>query len=247
VDRLNAWRSWSASAPAHARAHFTERSIRDVMLGAQFEMLQTMAVADYGSGLSFLIDAEIDARLQALDLATHQLDEEVHRWGRGRLAIVLDTNVLIAAGPRTAKIRWDDVMNRTTRTANFVVPIQVVEELDRLKDRGPDQTRNNARVALRWLGDLFQFGDHPAKLIAGDADSNATIRVWVDDNERVPLAEVDRDIIDRAGQLQPYVSETFIASMDQSMIFRARAYGLNAVQIESDHIPPREDATAQRR
>lgn len=63
----------------------------------------------------------------------------------------------------------------------------------------------------------------------------------------MPLAEVDRDIIDRAGQLKPYVSETFIASMDQSMIFRARAYGLNAVRIERDHIPPREDATTQRR
>lgn len=72
-------------------------------------------------------------------------------------------------------------------------------------------------------------------------DSSATIRVWVDDNDRVPLAEVDRDIIDRALQLQPYMKRTVIASMDRSMVFRARTYGLTAVPVGDEYPPPRSD------
>jgi hypothetical protein len=53
---------------------------------------------------------------------------------------------------------------------------------------------------------------------------------------------VDRDIIDRAQQLVPYTKKTVIASMDRSMVLRARAYGLSAVLVDDDHIPARANA-----
>lgn len=239
VGRLNGWRGWSANAPARARGQFTERTIRDLVLGPQFVMLQTMAVRDYGSGLAFLIDAEIEARLQALYEAIQKIDDAVRSWGRDRVSIILDTNVLLYAGPRITRMNWDDVVDEITREANFVVPIQVVEELDRQKDRGQGDARNNARFALKWLDEVVGSGYGSASFRPDDSDSNATIRVWVDDNERIPLAEVDRDIIDRALQLAPYSRKVIVASMDRSMVFRSRTYGLDAVLITEGQVPER--------
>ncbi|MBD8024601.1 hypothetical protein [Microbacterium gallinarum] len=61
----------------------------------------------------------------------------------------------------------------------------------------------------------------------------------MDHNERIPLAEVDRDTIDRAVQLAPYGRKVIVASMDRSMVFRSRTFGLNAVLIAEDQIPER--------
>lgn len=139
---------------------------------------------------------------------------------------------------RLAKIAWDDLLNEITRKAAFVVPIQVVEELDRLKDRGNAEPRSKARVALRWLGELLESGNVPRPLkVETSPGSEASIQVWVDENDRAPLAEVDRDIIDRTLQLQPYTEKTVIASMDRSMVLRTRTYGLTAVLIANEDIP----------
>ncbi|MBD8024600.1 PIN domain-containing protein [Microbacterium gallinarum] len=66
---------------------------------------------------------------------------------------------------------WDDVVDEITREANFVVPIQVVEELDRQKDRGQGDARNNARVALKWLDDVVGSGNGSASFRPEDSDS----------------------------------------------------------------------------
>lgn len=244
VDRLNAWRGWSAHAPAQARVHLSERSVRELVVGSPFAMLQSIAVGDGGAALVELVDAEIEARLFDLDQGIRQIDATQRAW-RGRIAVVLDTTVLLETGPRLARISWDDLLNEITRTAAFVVPIQVVEELDRLKDRGSGEQRSKARVALRWLGELLESGNVPRPFKVETApDSQASIQVWVDENDRVPLAEVDRDIIDRVLQLQPYTEKTVIVSMDRSMVFRARAYGQSAVLVADKHIPPRAAQTA---
>jgi hypothetical protein len=238
--RLREWRKWSSLAPARARAHLTDRSIRQTVLGPQFALLHNIDASNYGPGLNFILDAEIDTRLEELDQAIKQIDDTIRLWGHSSIAVILDTNVVLAAGPRVAKISWDDVLNEITRKAAFVVPIQVVEELDRLKDRGNPEPRSNARFALKWLSELLDSGNTPRSFqVETSKESEATIQVWVDDNDRVPLAEVDRDIIDCALQLQPFTKKTVIASMDRSMVFRTRAYGLSAVLLTDDDIPER--------
>ncbi len=202
-------------------------------------MLQSLAVADYGPGLSMLVGAEIGTRLGELNRAIKEIEDTQAAWGRDRLAIILDTGVILRAGPRIAKIGWDDVLNTITRTAAFVIPIQVVEELDRQKLNRNGELRTNAAFALKWLGQFVDAGNRPMPFPADD--SSSTLRVWVDDNDRVPLPEVDRDIIDRALQIKPFTKRTVIASMDQSMVFRSRAYSLDACLVSESDIPPRSE------
>lgn len=215
----------------------TERSIRETVLGPHYAMLQSLASSGYGPGLAALIDPEISTRYEELVEALKELDAAAASWGSDRMAIILDTNVLLAAGPRVAKIDWDKVLSDGLGRAVFTIPIQVVEELDRLKDRGPDKQRDQARYALKWLDSLSLYGDRSEPFET--TSPSTTIRVWVDENNRVPLAEVDRDIIDRALQLAPFTKKTVIASMDRSMVMRARTYGLAAALLEEDDIPTR--------
>lgn len=236
---LNAWREWSARSSALANGLFPEQTVRQVILGTQFAMLQSLAVADYGPGLSMVIGAEIGNRTSELDRAIKEIEDTQATWGHGLLAIILDTGVLLNAGPRIARIRWDDVLNTITRTAAFVIPIQVVEELDQQKRNRNGELRANAAYALKWLGRRVDAGNHAVPFPSDD--SSSTLRVWVDDNDRVPLPEVDRDIIDRALQIKPFTGRTIIASMDQSMVLRARAYGLDARLVSEGDIPPRSD------
>jgi rRNA-processing protein FCF1 len=242
LDRLNAWRDWSARAPALARTQLSDKSVQEAVLGTRYAMLQTLSPSDYGSSLSSLIDTELQVRLDHLSEALNEVEAFAASWGSGRIAVLLDTNVLLAAGPRVAKIEWDSVLNSTYSSAAFAIPIQVVEELDRLKDRGSNETRTNARFALKWIDELDLHGDYPRPF--GTKAPNTTIRVWVDENDRVPLAEVDRDIIDRAQQLAPFTKRTVIASMDRSMVLRARTYGLTAALLTEEDIPPRAEMPA---
>jgi rRNA-processing protein FCF1 len=244
LDRLNQWRDWSAQALPLGRLHLTRDSLQEVVLGGRFMLLQTLAPADYGPMLSSLIDTELQVRLDQLGEAIQELDQIRDSWKPGRLAVILDTNVLLAAGPRVTKIKWDAVLGRSISHAAFAIPIQVVEELDRLKDRGSNGVRGDAAHALRWIDDLSLSGDLPVAFETGAP--NTTIRVWVDENERVPLAEVDRDIIDRAQQLRPIVNDVVIASMDRSMVLRAKSYDLMAVLLTEGNIPARINASGIR-
>lgn len=194
-----------------------------------------------------MINAELQLRVETLT-ATITGIEEFQRSLRD-LVIVIDTSVMMNAGPRAAKIVWDDVVNKIPRRASFVVPIRVVEELDSLKDRGSADQKSNARHALKWLSDTM--GGHAARVPfppeieksdsePGTPAGDASLRVLVDDLSRVALVDGDREIIDRARQLRPYTERVILVTMDLAMTFRARALGLDAVRLPHEQIPKRK-------
>lgn len=216
------------------------------MLGDRFELLHSIAVRDQAPTLAFLMATELRLRIQALNEAVASI--ESFENSIRSLAIVFDTSVLMAAGPRVAQIGWDDVVDELTRRASFIVPIRVVEELDGLKDRGTSDQRGNARHALKWLdsavgGDVYP-APFPPEVEASDGDSGrppgeGQIRVWVDEIERVAYEDGDRDIIDRSLQLKPYADRVVLVSTDYNMVFRAKALTLDAVRLKHEQIPQR--------
>lgn len=237
VERLTAWRTWSPRAALRTRALFRERSVRYLVLGEQYAMLHSLPPTSAGAALAALIDNEIQERLDRIAAARRELRDLRTEWGFETTAVLIDTNLLMHAGPRLAGIDWDSLLGTATRNAAFVIPIQVVEELDRLKFHRGSEVRSNAAYALKWLADVLPAGAQSAPF-ATKADGT-TIRIWVDDNDRVPLPAVDRDIIDRAMELQTYTTRTVIVSMDRSMVLRASHHGVDAALVTVNAIPPR--------
>lgn len=240
ATRLAGWRAWSPAAAVRARAHLAEPAVRSIVVGEQFSALHTLSPTGDTAGLGALIDAELGERTARLTAAIAELKLAEDQWGRDTTAVIIDTNLLMRAGPRLARVNWDRLLRAKPVGAAFVIPIQVIEELDDLKLNRNGEIRANATYALKWLMETLPTGGDAAPFEIGSR--NTTIRVWVDDNNRVPLPGTDRDIIDRAMQLQPFATRTVIASMDQSMVFRAVHYGLEAILLQDDDVPEREGA-----
>ncbi|MEV7875552.1 PIN domain-containing protein [Microbacterium sp. NPDC089188] len=246
-ELLNRWREWSAQALLQGASILTGASASRVLLGDRFELLHLLSLRDQAPTIASLIDAELQLRIDTLNATISEIERL--QGSLSDVIIVIDTSVMMNAGPRVAAIEWDDVVNKITRRASFVVPIRVVEELDSLKDRGSADQKSNARHALKWLNDTLRGRAEPVpfppEIETSDSERDtpageAKIRVLVDDLSRVALVDGDRDIIDRALQLKPYTDRVILVTMDSAMTFRARALGLEAVRLTHDQIPDRK-------
>lgn len=238
TDRLNRWRRWSSRAALVARPYLPPSEIDRVLLGPRFSLLASLDPAAYGPGLDPLVSGEMLARQAELQDALTSLDAEWMRWDQGRAsALILDTNVLMEYGERISAVDWGAAVDVLTESLVLAVPVQVVGELDGLKDRGSSEQRAQARRALRWFDERFRDGglDVP---VDGSRAKSPTLRVWVDELHRVPLATVDADILDRATGLLPMVRRLLVVTQDRSMQFRARALGLEAAPLLRTHVPP---------
>jgi hypothetical protein len=242
VERLQSWRAWVSTSSTVLSPLLTDAAIRTHVRGDLHDLLQTVIPELYGDQLTWLVDSELIRRKAQLEAAADELDTDLQRWtkcGRGT-ALVLDTNVLLEFGKNLAHARWFHVANELPRgTMSLVIPIQVVEELDGLKDRGAETARKLARATLRWIDELFpgDWQDEDLGQVGVAQSGRLTFRLLVDELDRIPLPRPDADIIDRALSLGPFVNRTTMVSQDRSMRFRARAAGLDATPMRYEHVP----------
>ena len=143
---------------------------------------------------------------------------------------VVDTNVILH--DPTAILRFED--------NEIILPIAVIEELDRFKKQ-PEMTGRNAREVARTLDQLRQQGH----LTTGVELSNGGIlRVALSDREtlkKLPL-ELSGDVADNAilavGMQckQNCQCPVIVVSKDTNLRIKADALGLNAEDYETDKV-----------
>ena len=143
---------------------------------------------------------------------------------------VIDTNVILH--DPTALLRFED--------NEIVIPIAVIEELDRFKKQ-PEMTGRNAREVARTLDMLRTEGD----LIAGvDLSNGGSLRVALSDRDTLktlPL-ELSGDVADNAilavGMQckQNCQCPVVVVSKDTNLRIKADALGLNAEDYETDKV-----------
>jgi PhoH-like ATPase len=143
---------------------------------------------------------------------------------------VIDTNVILH--DPTAILRFEE--------NEIVIPIAVIEELDRFKKQ-PEMTGRNAREVARTLDQLRQQGN----LTTGVSLSNGgTLRVALSDRDTLktlPL-ELSGDVADNAilavGMQSKYSCQcpVVVISKDTNLRIKADALGLHAEDYETDKV-----------
>ncbi|MEM8723457.1 MAG: PhoH family protein [Cyanobacteria bacterium P01_G01_bin.39] len=143
---------------------------------------------------------------------------------------VVDTNVILH--DPTAILRFED--------NEIILPIAVIEELDRFKKQ-PEMTGRNAREVARTLDHLRQSGH----LTTGvTLSSGGILRVALSDREtlkQLPL-ELSGDVADNAilavGMQckHQYQRPVIVVSKDTNLRIKADALGLNAEDYETDKV-----------
>lgn len=251
VERLNGWREWASRSATEFRFQLDALTVKERVLGNRHDLLQSLDPAAYGDKLAALIDGEIDHRLTELGRIIEVLMKDVVAWGSGNdVALVVDTNILLAFGERILTVDWESKARLpASGRLVLVVAIQVVEELDTLKDRGDKDVKVRARHALHFLRRIFPNGRQdfvPHEYLNGQTRRLA-VRLLIDDLDRVPLPRGDADLLNRSLALKPYTANTVMVSNDFSMQFRAESLGLDIAFLQGKDVPAAPAARAETR
>jgi PhoH-like ATPase len=139
---------------------------------------------------------------------------------------VIDTNVLIHRPDAILSFKDNEV----------VVPLWVLEELDRLKTFSDERGRN-ARHAIRFLD---RAGKHGTLSEGVKIENGSILRVVLADPERMPSDllhdSADNKIILTAYQMQLEGKQVFFVSKDINARVKATALGLKAVDYEKQKV-----------
>ncbi len=140
---------------------------------------------------------------------------------------VIDTNVFIHRPEAVYSFRDSEI----------VIPLWVLEELDKLKS-GPEERARNARHAIRIIDTVGKKGS----LATGVSipEINSTLRIGMTYPDRadldLDLARMDNKIILCALGLQKQGNYVFFVSKDINARVKATALGLHAVDYEKQKI-----------
>lgn len=192
-----------------------------------------------------IIRTEVKDRLAELDSVIKTLQGDLDAWRTLQMPIVavLDTNILLEHHDHLDAYQWNEELDvRPNRDVVLVVPIAVVDELDRQKlsnqkaSDGKTPLRTRARAALKTLDNLL-LSNETVKLVEGKVAASRSavfIRLLYDDLGHSGLADTDSEIIDRALTLQPFADDLVLVTYDSAMAFRARHAGLRATKLTYD-------------
>lgn len=139
---------------------------------------------------------------------------------------VLDTNVLIHKPDAILSFRDNEV----------VIPLWVLEELDRLKSFSDEKGRS-ARQAIRFLDEQSRRGDLTSGVKVG---TNTVVRVVTTHTKEIPsdlmMEKMDNKIILSAVALQNEGYQVFFVSKDINARVKATTLGLRAMDYEKQKV-----------
>lgn len=242
-ELLSDYLAWCRSSSDRLALVVSARDISALFLTATYWAMLSMQSA--GSIVATTIHAEVDARTRDLEEATERLTRESTRWSYGfGLIVVLDTSVFIehkdefpaslaAIEDRLRPARPDDRFAAGT-PFQFVIPLQVIDELDRTK---ADRSRGRAQLSLARLNDIVRTPEEPAP-VDGLRDGSR-LHLLLDEPGHVRLPVEDDEIVDRALYLSGVVGQgaVGVACLDTGMDLRARVAGLSSHLLSQDRRP----------
>lgn len=166
--------------------------------------------------------------IRELDRARAELDALTKLAARPGLPLILDTNVF-HTWQRPDQIDWPTVLRgwkETERTARLVVPLRVVDELDRQK-YGNGFLAESATKAVRFLQQTLAGRAGESASIR--ANHTATLEVWTQTEDRSPDADLailrcamDLDVL-RAGGARVVTGDLGMQLRAEHMDMQVRA------------------------
>lgn len=147
--------------------------------------------------------------------------------GKRVKTFVLDTNVFIHRPDALLSFRDNEI----------VIPLWVLEELDKLKS-GTEERARNARQAIRLIDSVGKRGRLNEGVYIPEINSTLTIAMIYDSDASLDmdLERMDNKIILSALHLKNFGKNVFFVSKDINARVKAQALGLNAVDYEKQKV-----------
>lgn len=251
--------AWADNSARVLDSLVTEADIARLVLTPRWELLLTQFTAT-GRTVAVL-NVEIDRQIKLFEKAEAALAERIEAWSDPGLFVALDTSVFINA----AKIEEIDLhaiirshedgyakLKGGNDRVHALVPLVVVDELDRLKDSGKSHTRWRAGYTLAVIDRLFWRPDFRPVLYERPVDFHpeaATMELLMDPPGHRRLQDEDDEIVDRLVHVQPLTARPItLITYDTGMSMRARHAGLEVIKVsrELGDEPPEEPQRSSR-
>lgn len=246
-DRLLAYIEWTNSAVRMLDGQISSEDLDRLVLTDRYRLLVSgSAVSLTGTDVQVQravnewVSLELDARVAGFEAVIKELQGRIARWSGDEHCVVPDTSFYIHHPDKLQDIDLGAVTY--DRLADFVVlmPMVIVDELDRLKESKDRHVRWRASYTLALLDRLFRkstgrelLREKPAE---PDPDGWPPREIRIEllfdppGHARLPIA--DDEIIDRALSVQPLTGQPVtLLTYDTGQAMRARHAGLQVVKL----------------
>ncbi|MFB7239337.1 PIN domain-containing protein [Streptomyces sp. NPDC056269] len=203
-----------------------DRLVRTRMYESLLDGVGHLASTDHTRLLNGLIANEVRERVAALEEASSSFAAQMDRWPAERAVVVPDTSFFIRHERKFKEVDFLDRLAPEADLVSVVVPMVVVDELDRLKESRDKYVRWRAGHTLGFLDELLD----------GDALlGEAKVELLTDNRGHVRLPEADDEIVDRATAVQSMAAGPVrLITYDTGMAMRAKLLGLSVLKLRTD-------------
>jgi rRNA-processing protein FCF1 len=226
LEMLRDYLAWSERAESRLRGRIGADDLEGLIRTRRHWALAAMDGASVRVIPTLL--QELEARRDALTAAANVMGEAVRHWGdRPGLIVLPDTNVFLHQPRPIEELDWP-ALAHSKEACHLVVPLVVVDELDRHK-RGSTKVRSAARRAIRYL---YETAPTPGTYAVISEARATTIELIADEPRHVRLPDADDEIVDRAVLVAGYApGRVRIATEDLGMRTRAVVRGIETIDL----------------
>ena len=245
--RLLAYLEWAGQSARMLQYLVSEADMAALVLNRRYELLLsssgTMAGTAQERVVNDLVSLELDQRVADFEDAIKTLNAERRRWKSAHDLVVPDANFYIHHPDRLKVADIATVADFGGTRAHVVVPLVVVDELDRLKRSSKREVRWRAGYTVAVLDRVFKHGTFG--LLHGDSETvstdglvgqgEVTMELLFDPPGHIRLPINDDEIVDRALAVQILGERPVtLLTYDTGMSTRARNAGLRVVKLSED-------------
>jgi rRNA-processing protein FCF1 len=249
-ERLLAYVEWTSTAVRVLGNQVSNCDLDRLVLTERYRLLLAGLVGTATSTelpvqrvVNGLVSLELDERVADFGAAIKALQGQIARWSAYGHYVVPDTSFYIHHEDKLEAVDFGPLTNVWQSEAAVLVPIVIVDELDRLKESKDKVVRWRAGYTLAVLDRVFADGAGRARLRPGDVvpgpdgltRSEVTIELVFDPPGHVRLPGNDDEIIDRALAVEALADrKVTLLTYDTGQSTRARNAGLQVVKLSQD-------------
>jgi rRNA-processing protein FCF1 len=247
--RLLAYLEWTSNTVRMLGNQVSSADLAHLVLTKRHELLLSGAGTLTGTEMEVqrvvngLVSLELDQRVEAFDEAVKALDRQITRWSAYATFAVPDSSFYIQHPDKLEDADFGPLLNVWQSPITVLVPVVIVDELDRLKESKDKHVRWRTGYTLAVLDRVFANSTGAARLRAGDVvpgpdgltRSEVTIEMVFDPPGHVRLPINDDEIIDRALAIEPLAArKVTLLTYDTGQSMRARNAGLQAIKLSKE-------------
>lgn len=248
-ERVLAYLDWTNSAVRMLAGQIDDRGLHHLVLTDRYKLLLAGAGTLTGMDtptqrvVNGLLSQELEERVAALGRAIDTLQRETQRWSGYRHLVMPDTSFYIHHTEKLEEFGFRPVIDVCETEVSVLIPMVVVDELDRLKESKDKHVRWRARHTLAVLDQRFEQRTGRAPLRSGSVEpgpggrrpSEVTLELLFDPPGHVRLPIEDDEIIDRALSVEPLADrKVTLLTYDTGQSMRARNAGLHAIKFSQE-------------